>query len=184
MPRPRNRELKHCRHRASGRGYVRIGDVFHYTGRWGSREAEERYKILNGEHLARGGVAAPAAHAVPAAPAVGVTVGEIADLYVARHVLSCYRRPDGLETPEVRNIAAALRPLRTVWGSTSAAEFSPLRLEQLREALAQGRHRKPGERGTGGLARTRINRDVQRIKQLFAWAVRSELVRPSPARCQ
>lgn len=45
---------QHCCHKPSGNGYVRLNGKFHYTGAWGSEEAEERYQALLAAWLANG----------------------------------------------------------------------------------------------------------------------------------
>src|SRR5262249_22795607 len=73
----------------------------------------------------------------------------------------------------------SLRPLRELYGFTRAADFGPLALKAIREALIH----KPIVRNERvvchGLARGVINQRIGRIKHLFKWAVENELVLPS-----
>jgi integrase len=63
------------------------------------------------------------------------------------------------------DIKAALRTLRTIHGATTAAEFGPKALREVRGAmLAQD------------LARTTINGRVNQIRAMFKWAASHELV--------
>jgi hypothetical protein len=51
----RSRQIpKHCHHKASNRGVVRLNGRDHYTGPWGSLDAEAMYERLIGEWLAHG----------------------------------------------------------------------------------------------------------------------------------
>ena len=44
----------HRPHKASGQGYVRIDRQFHYTGKWGTPEADEKADQLIAAYLANG----------------------------------------------------------------------------------------------------------------------------------
>jgi hypothetical protein len=59
-------------------------------------------------------------------PASDLTVTELIARYRV-HVEAYYRRADGTPTGEADNIAAALKPLRKLYGAAAAAEFSPFR---------------------------------------------------------
>ena len=76
-----------------------------------------------------------------------------------------YRRADGTPTGELDNYRDSLRPLRRLYGRTPAADFGPLALKAVRQAMIDA-----------GLARTTINQRVGRIVRLFKWAVENELV--------
>src|SRR5690349_513035 len=100
---------KHCHHKASGRGVVRLNGRDHYTGAWGSPEAEAAYKRLVAEWLAN--------HRLPvqangqSETAAGGQPGRtVADLILAfwQHVQNYYRRADGTPTGEEVNYKYAL----------------------------------------------------------------------------
>jgi integrase len=61
----------------------------------------------------------------------------------------------------------ALKPLKELYGRTTAAEFSPLKLKAIRERMIEG-----------GLCRSEVNQRTGRIKRFFAWAVENEHVPP------
>ena len=65
-------------------------------------------------------------------------------------------------------LRSALGPLRRLHEDLPAADFSPLKLKAVREAMVGA-----------GLTRSTINRNVGRIKRVFAWAVENELVPPA-----
>jgi integrase len=71
----------------------------------------------------------------------------------------------GKPTSEQSNIRQALRWLRRLYGTTSAAEFRPLALKAVRQTMIDAGH-----------ARTTINKNIARIRQVFRWAVANELV--------
>ena len=158
---------KHCHHKASRRGVVRLNGRDHYTGPWGSPEAEGEYKRLVAEWLANHRLpVGPDGDAGPAAAghSPGVTV---ADLILAfwQHVQNYYRRPDGTPTGEEVNYKYALRPLRRLYGDLPARDFTPLKLKAVRQEMI-----------SAGLARTVINGRVGRIVRMFRWGVAEELV--------
>jgi integrase len=100
----------------------------------------------------------------PAATGNDLTIAEIIVAYW-QHVESYYRHPDGRPTSEVKNIKLALRPLRRLYENTRAADFDSLALEAVRQQMIHDRR-----------SRTRINRDLPRIKRLFKWAAAKKLV--------
>jgi integrase len=83
------------------------------------------------------------------------------------HVEQHYRHDDGTPTSEVENYRYSLRPLKTLYGHTIAAEFGPLALKAVRNAMVDA-----------GLARNLVNQRVGRIKRMFKWAVSEELIPP------
>jgi hypothetical protein len=76
---------------------------------------------------------------------------------------SHYRDEEGKPARELENIAAALRPLRKLYGQTAARQFGPLALRALQEEMSRA-----------GLCRTTINARINRIRRFFKWAVSFE----------
>ncbi len=72
----------------------------------------------------------------------------------------------GKPTSEQDNIRQAVGPVRELYGNIDAREFGPLALKAVRQAMIER-----------DWCRTFINRQVNRIKRMFAWAVEEELVR-------
>ena len=142
---------------------VRIDGRDHYLGRHGSPESWERYHRLLAERASTGLV-------TPATPEPDKPSLTIAELLLAywRHARAYYRRSDGSPAAEQDNIKLALRPLRKLYGFTSAAGFGPAALKAIRASLIEA-----------GLSRTTINQRVGKIVRLFRWAVENELVPPS-----
>jgi len=100
--------------------------------------------------------------AAPTGPRL--TVDELLVAYW-EHVEADYRHADGTPTSEVHNIKLALRPLRSLYGHTSVADFDSLALEAVRDQMIRGGH-----------ARGRVNKDIDRIKRVFKWGVARRLV--------
>jgi integrase len=81
-----------------------------------------------------------------------------------QHAETYYRRQDGTASPGLDHFRYAIRPLRDLYGSLPAAEFSPKKLKAIREwMIAQGQ------------ARSAVNDRTNAIKSIFDWAVEQEL---------
>jgi hypothetical protein len=89
------------------------------------------------------------------ASANDITIAEVILAYW-RHVETYYRHPDQTPTSEADNIRLALRPVRELYGHSRAADFDAIALEAVRDAMS-----------AGGRCRSRVNRDVSRVKRMF-----------------
>jgi integrase len=151
---------------------------YHVLGAYGSPESYAEHERLCAvwraawEAHARG-EPAPA----PQAPATALTVAEA----VARYMV--YVRTRYRDKPEAGNIAGALRPLLRLYGPTPARDFGPKALKALRVTLVTGSWRNAEERAKLhregrllGWSRRYLNRQVDRVRALFAWAESEELV--------
>ena len=140
-------------HKPTGQARVRVDGKDHYLGQHGSTESLERYDDLIAEWRSKSHV-----------DTYTLTIDDLTILYV-QHADTYYRKPDGRPTGEANNIRFALNPLLDSFGETRARDFSPGRLKQYREALIKA-----------GICRTSINRQVSRVRGMFAWAVENELL--------
>jgi len=150
---------KYCRHKASGRAYVTLGGKMIYLGMHGSAASREAYERLVAEWLASG----RSGEVRDGGPTVIQLVAAF-----RRHARAYYRDASGEVSRHVSNFDDALKPLVKLYGRTPAAEFGPLSLKVVRQAMIEA-----------GLCRTNINRRVNRIRSVFKWAVENELVPPS-----
>ncbi len=75
---------------------------------------------------------------------------------------------DGRPTGEQAALKAALKPVKELYGRQLAAEFGPLALEAVRNKMV-----------ANGWARGNINRSINRVRRLFRWGVRKQLIPPS-----
>jgi len=162
---------------------VVLDGKYHYCGPYGSAEAQQKYDRLIREWLANG------RHLPPPAPVAPTLTVEELLLRYWRFVQSYYVK-DGAPTSEQDTIRQALRFVRRLYGTTPAADFSPLALKAVRQAMIDHpiTHQvKVTDPDSGavrleervlrvGLSRRHINKQVGRIKRLFAWAVENELV--------
>lgn len=173
-------------HRASGQGIVTIDHHDHYLGAYGTPGSMQRYHALIAQWGAASPSTAPAATVtapiVPAtAPPVvpdGITVAELVDRFLI-HADTYYRQPGGGLTTEIRNINRAIKPLLALFSRTAADAFRPTMLKLVRDEAAKFLPTaKEHTRRTGRRVRTAINKDMSRIRMIFAWGVENELVRP------
>ena len=152
MARPKSLKPAYCLHKASGRAYVKIDGRRVYLGAHGSQASRDEYDRVIGEWIARSRQSAPP----PAEVAVAaITVAELVNAY-RKHAADYYRRPDGTPTSEVENIRQAMRPLVRLYSRLTASEFSPLKLEALKDEMVRL-----------GWCRSNINRHLPRVKALF-----------------
>ncbi|MBY0512608.1 MAG: site-specific integrase [Gemmataceae bacterium] len=106
--------------------------------------------------------ASPAVGARAAAPTL--TVNELLLAYLD-HAERHYRRADGRPSDEVRQVKAAGRVVRELYGLTPAAEFGPLALKAVRERFV-----------AAGWGRKTVNARVERVRRAFKWAASEQLV--------
>jgi hypothetical protein len=170
MPRPKSWKPGHLLHKSSGRAYVVLdGGPPIYLGKYGTQESRDKYDQIIGEWIARGRVA----ETKKAAPdgttsACVVTVSHVCWSFW-QYALRTYPTPPANEGKrpqgELRNYWDVLRPLQRLFGDTPAADFKGVRLNALRDEMIRM-----------GWCRNVINRNISRVKFIFAKAVELELV--------
>lgn len=149
------RTPKYRRHRPSGQAVVTINGRDHYLGPHGTAASRAEYDRLVGEWLASG--------RLPAAQLSDLSVNELLVAYL-RWCATYY----GGESREPENIKLAIRPLVKLYGHTPAANFGPLALKTVRDAMIRA-----------NLCRNEINKRNHRLVRVFKWATENELVPPS-----
>lgn len=156
MPRLQDRTPAYCRHKASGQARVVLDGRTFYLGSHGTPESRILYDELVARWLANG-------RRLPEAEPEALTVSEI----ILRYFRHCERHYAKRRTFEsmLSRIKCALRPLKQLFGSTTAAGFGPKSLLLVREQFIDA-----------GLARKTVNDNIQVIKRVFKWAVRDEIV--------
>lgn len=155
MPKLHNGKVPaYRRHKQSGRAVVTLNGRDFLLGPYGTRASRREYDRVINEWLAAG-------RQLPDAP--NLTVAELI-LRFWEHAKRYYGQGSG----ELSNFKHALRPLKQLYAATPAAEFGPLALKAVRQAMIkQGRTRKS------------LNKNVARIKMVFKWGVENELLPPS-----
>lgn len=156
MPTAQARIPNLCKHKATGQAVVRLDGKDHYLGKYGSPAAKAAYERLIAEWLAHG-------RRLPNSRP-GPTINELI-LGYWRRCQHHYRKSDGMPSSELNLVRVAMRPLKNLYGRTSAANFGPLALKAVRQRMIEA-----------GLSRGVINAHVGRIKRMFKWAVENELV--------
>jgi integrase len=171
-------------HKARSCAVVTINGKDHYLGIYDSPESWEKYHRLIAEWYSTRNLPPVSLKATP--PPLS-----IAELVLAYwNFAKTYYVKDGQPTSEQDTIRQALRFVRGLYGSTPAHEFSPKKLKAVRQAMAEHtitRKFKVFNPDTGevqwrekvlhhGLSRRFINKQVSRIKRMFAWAVEEEQV--------
>ena len=138
---------------------VEIDGRRHYLGAYDTPESREKYHRLIAEWEAGGRAASPEPK-----------FDDISVAEVARQFLTWaggYYVKHGHQTSEPTNIALAFRPLRKLCSQMPAAEFGPKALKAVRQEMINM-----------GWCRRHINRNVDRIKRMFKWAVAEEILPP------
>jgi Transposase DDE domain len=162
MPHP-NRPPSYRFHKARDCAVVTLHGKNHYLGPYGSPESHERYARLIAEWRADGGQPT-----TPMAPTANgdVTVNEVILRYL--DFAAGYYVKHGKPTGELTNICCALRKVKALYGRSPVGQFSARSLELVREAMI-----------ADGWKRTHINNQVSRVKRMFRWGSKRELVPPS-----
>jgi integrase len=155
---PRHRVPSYRCYKPKNLGLVVINGKQIYLGKYGTPESVAEYNRLVQEYLAN-----PAS--TPSAPGAseGCTI-HVLILAYWEHVVAYYVK-NGRPTSEQDNIRQALRFLKPNYGHTPAREFSPKGLKAVRQSMIEA-----------GRCRPVINKDINRIKRMFRWAVEHELV--------
>ena len=191
MPRLTKRFPAYRLHKASGQAVVSLSGRTHYLGPWESPQSKTEYDRLIKRWLDNGRRLDPESEAeqAPGKPDDdGLSMVELMLAYL-RHVDGYYVK-NGKPTSEVGTIRHALRFVRRYYRSLPAARFSPKKLKRVRQGMIDHdivRTRKVKDPKTGeirqetrvlahGLTRKLINKHVNRIRQMFAWAVEEELL--------
>jgi integrase len=150
--------------RPNGQAVVRLNGRDHYLGQAGDWPKGRRspppsiqgeYQALIAQWLA-GGRQLPEA-------GQNLTVNDLILSY-DKWAETYYHR-DGKEDTQTRMIRDALRVVKNLFGRTPAAEFGPKRLTAVQQAMARK-----------GWSRSSVNEQVNRVRRMFKWAAREELV--------
>ena len=145
-------------HKPSGRGVVTLNGRDIWLGKHGTPDSRERYDRAVNEWLANG------RRPVRTTTTEDMTIVELVTSFWP-HVEETYRRADGTATNEVHNFQRALKPLRMLYSSLPVRQFRPRQLKAVRQKMIEL-----------GWCRTRINKQIGRIKLMMRWAVENEHV--------
>lgn len=158
MPRPRNL-IPLPRKHSSGQSRVTIDGKDYLLGPWGTPQAEQSYRRIIAQWLAKEGQFAPKDEPV--------TVDEVFAgywLYAEKY----YGYDLDPKRGDCCNLKSTMAIVRGIYGDTKAADFGPLDLRAVQ-----------GEMIRRKWCRNLVNQQTGRIKQIFRWATGEELIPPS-----
>jgi integrase len=183
MPRTKKGTPPSNRRHSSGQAIVTLPDGFggrkdFLLGPHSTRVSREEYARVLAEWEANGRRLPK-----PAAP-TDLSVNELLIAYW--RFAETYYVKDGAPTSEQDAIRSALRYVKKLYGLTPAKDFGPLALKAVREAMVKHpitntvKDRETGKKkevvARVGLSRGVINKHVDRIRRVFAWAVENALL--------
>jgi integrase len=190
MPR-RKSQPSYRLHKQSGQAIVTLPDGTGgrrdvLLGVYGSDESWTEYDRVIAEWRAAGKRIPVSVIGPPSSS--DLTVNELSLAYL-RHVEAYYVK-DGKPTSEQATIKHMIRFVRRLYGDDIAKEFGPLKLKAVRQDMIDHqvvRRFKVVDPATGekvwqerperkGLARRFINKQMERVRRMFSWAVEEELV--------
>jgi integrase len=148
-----SRVPRYCRHKATGQAVVYFAGREHYLGPHGSPESLKLYADLVARWQA-GGLPAVREHLA----ADDLTVVEL----VAQFLAAARQR---YRPAELRAYAVGIKRLLALYAELPVARFGPIALEAVRSVMV-----------AEGLVRTAINIHVHRLRAIWRWGVRRELI--------
>jgi integrase len=142
------RKPKYRRHTSRDRAFVEWNGKRHYLpGAYKSQESLRAYQEFCKQNVPQ--------YVISASGPTKLSVEQLADGFQGW----ADKNYPPVPRSEAANVRAALKPLRQMYGTLAAADFTPSHLKALQERLAT-RHR----------ARSYINSTASRIKRAFKWA--------------
>ena len=149
---------KYRKHRASGQAVCTICGKDYYLGPHGTNASKIEYDRLIAEWLANN------------RQSLGndgeITVSELI-VHFWHDAKKLYVK-NGQPTGEQSALKLALKPVKELYGKQPAIDFGPLALEAVRNRMV-----------SNGWSRGNINRSIDRVRRLFRWGVRKQLIPPS-----
>lgn len=163
MPRPKSLIPKLCIDKSRNRAFCKVDGKFIVLGPAGSADTQLAYgKLLKALEDRRGTDAAILAvkksQSVPVEPQSTLSLNDVFLRFVTEE-LQKYSKA------EQRCIRGAIRIARELFGNSPAADFGPLRLRTVREAMIRE-----------GWSRCYINKEVKRLRLILRWGVGWELI--------
>jgi len=162
---PRSRIPAYRLHKPSGLARVILDGQHHYLGPYDSEESRAAYAKLIAERFGN-----PLANLPPSAEGDAfpdISVNELLVKYL--QYAAGYYAEGGRTTKEYTAMADAVVPLTMLFSHLPARQFGPLRLKAIQSYLVDQKRR----------CRKEINKQIERIRRVFGWAVGEELIPPS-----
>ena len=143
---------KYCRHKPSGRAFVRIGGKMYYLGKYGSQASRREYDRIIAEFVANGRKAV----GDPDDMLVEDLIAQFLD-YAEKERNYC----DGTKT----RITYILQTLNNFYGQQAVIQFTPSALKTMRRQFIDRK-----------LSIDTINNYIGIIKQVFCWGCEEEII--------
>lgn len=150
---------RYCLHKATGQGVVYIGRKEVYLGPYGTEESLKLYNQVIARWQAGGASAVMGDRAKSNIPA-DLTVVELVARFVGWAKLRYARSPN-----ELSAFAVATKRLLRLHADTPVHDFGPLSLQAVRSAMI-----------ADDLCRNVVNAAVHRIRRIWRWGVRNEII--------
>ncbi len=164
--RPKNIIPTYRLHQATGQARCVVNGKTHYLGPYESPESRREYARILTELAAGNGVVAtpiPAPSGTTSTPATSVFVSELILAY-RRHAAEYYVK-NGRKTSEVAIVKMATDVVHELYQQSQVTEFGPLALTACQQKLIDQK-----------LARSSVNKLVNRIRLMFKWGVAHQMV--------
>jgi integrase len=143
-------------HKASGQAYVVLSGKAVYCGRPDDPAAEQRYHQAIAEWLSAG-------RQLAGDPAT-ITIKELLARFWT-HAEQYYRTLTDGRAKELEQFRLAFRPLKDLYADMLATDFGPRALKAVRQKMIDM-----------GWCRPYTNKQINRIRHLFKWAVSDEVI--------
>ena len=143
-------------HKASGQMFVVLSGRAIYCGKPDDPAVEQRYQQAIAEWMVAG--------RRPAADPEKITVKELLARFW-HHAEGYYRTLTDGRNKELEQFKLAIRPLRELYAESPATEFGPRALKAVRQRMIDS-----------GWCRPYVNKQINRIRHIFKWAVGDELI--------
>ena len=151
MARTRSAIPSYLFHRPTGQARVRWQGRDYYLGMYGSPESKQRYSQIVAEITASGSVApSTSAH---------ITVAELVERYDAAMQIRYARSKPSVAKPALGKIKRVLGLVVSLYGSTPAAEFGPVKLAAVRAEMVKLKW-----------CRKYVNKSVDEVRRCWRWA--------------
>lgn len=173
LPRPRNSIPKYSVDR-NGRAFTKVGGRFISLGRGDRPESRQRYAAILTAHTNGSTLEVSPITAGKRKP--GVTLSELFCKYVTDALPRFSRAERHCQT-------TVIRLAHQFFGATPVADFGPLKLRALRDAMIAGDPTATSAEGKASprkpWSRNTVNRQVKRLRAIIRWGVSWEMVSPA-----
>lgn len=161
----------YCLHKPTGRAYVNLGGRVVYLGIFGTDESRQRYTVELAAWRDQGRPRKPKASAI-------LTIEQLLAGFWSEASTQLYPPPTPIiegkrPTGELSNYWDVMRPMRRLFAKLPIDQFGPAQLKAVRDWMIQPREERDPDTGQvrklKGWSRRVVNRQVGRVRRIFAW---------------